>query len=104
MLSTAMLGCSTLPNQHTVSADDESGLVDLEEYDGAGIGEPAAGQPRHEDVAWEDNGHPIRALTPEGKPYEMKVPQNEVQRKGQIVDLEAEAEAAKKDKKKAKKK
>ncbi len=76
-LALATSACSTLPNRYATGDDEEAGLVDLKEYVGEGTGERAtasAGAPGQTDVAWEDNGRPIRELTPDPRPEEMKLP------------------------------
>ena len=46
---------------------------------------PASAPPGQTEVAWEDNGIPIRQLTGSGKPHELKVPDSKVQKKGKPV-------------------
>jgi hypothetical protein len=91
-LGMACFGCSTLPSRYASADDEEAGLVDVTEYVGnsdaprATEAGPTDGTPPGQtDVAWEDNGRPIRELTPAPRPEEMKLPGNEMKKKGQIV-------------------
>ena len=83
-LGLACFGCSTLPNRYATPEDEESGIVDVKEYVGdgerpAGGGEAADGTtPGQQSVAWEDNGRPIRELTPDPRPEEYKLPGNDM--------------------------
>jgi hypothetical protein len=90
----ACFGCSTLPSRYATPEEEESGIVDVSEYvspakksataeNGAKKGEASdaaapAGPPGTEDVGWEDNGIPIRQLTGDGPPQEMKLPGNDM--------------------------
>ena len=86
VVTLACFGCSTLPSRYATPEEEESGIVDVSEYvspakKGAtaenGAAAPA-GPPGTEDVAWEDNGIPIRQLTGDGPPQEMKLPGNDM--------------------------
>lgn len=85
LLGIACFGCSTLPSRNTTPDDEESGIVDVTEYvvegdaaAAAQAGPSEAKPPNTEDVAWEDNGIPIRQLTGDGPPQEIKLPGNDM--------------------------
>ncbi len=82
-LGLACFGCSTLPSRYATPEDEESGLVDVTEYVGEGErpAERTAADgtaPGQQSVAWEDNGRPIRELTPDPRPEEYKLPGNDM--------------------------
>lgn len=105
-LGLTCFGCSTLPSRYATADDEEAGIVDVTEYVGNGeapvateAGATDGTAPGQMAVAWEDNGRPIRELTPAPRPEEMKLPGNEMKKKGQIVappDPNAKKSASKK--------
>ncbi len=98
VVALACFGCSTLPSRYATPEEEESGILDVSEYvspnakkgttaeNGAAAGKTGeasdaaapAGPPGTEDVGWEDNGVPIRQLTGDGPPQEMKLPGNDM--------------------------
>jgi hypothetical protein len=87
LVGLACFGCSTLPSRYASPDDEEAGIVDVKEYVASGDGKAAqaapldAPPPGTEAVAWEDNGIPIRQLTGDGPPQEMKLPANDMKKK-----------------------
>lgn len=84
----AVAGCSSLARggaaATTPTTEDED--EDLPELaPGEAVAAPPTAQPGQTEVAWEDNGIPIRQLVGSGKPYELKVPDSKVQKKGKPV-------------------
>lgn len=68
------------------STDDAEEEEDLPELaPGETVVGPADAPPGQTEVAWEDNGIPIRQLKGDGKPHELKVPDSKVQKKGKPV-------------------
>ncbi len=84
-LGFACFGCSTLPSRYETADDEEAGLIDVTEYVGNTDAPREAGAAPGQEVAWEDNGRPIRELTPAPRPREMKLPSNDMKKKSQAV-------------------
>lgn len=82
-LGLASFGCSTLPSRYETPDDEEAGLLDMTEYVGNSDVPREAGEAPGQEVAWEDNGRPIRELTPAPRPREMKLPSNDMKKKSQ---------------------
>lgn len=82
-------GCSSLARGGAAA----SSAADVEEEDedlpelapGEAAAPTPSAPPGQTEVAWEDNGIPIRQLVGSGKPYELKVPDSKVQKKGKPV-------------------
>ncbi|MBK6516867.1 MAG: hypothetical protein IPM79_21595 [Polyangiaceae bacterium] len=69
-------GCSSLARGGAAGAVSPSADEDEDDYGPISLTPAAApaGTPGQMEVAWEDNGVPIRQLTGTGGPQEMKVP------------------------------
>ena len=66
--------------------EDDAGPVPVTAMANSQVG------PGQQEVAWEDNGVPIRQLTGPGKPQEMKLPEN----RPKLVDLKKKPAAPQK--------
>lgn len=69
-------GCSSLARGGAAGSIAPDAEEDADDFGPIPVtaARPAAGAPGQMDVAWEDNGIPIRQLTGDGGPQEMKVP------------------------------
>ena len=73
LASLVLTGCSSLARGGAAGAARSSADETEEEDDGfVGLTPSQAQPPGQTDVAWEDNGIPIRQLVGPGKPHEMK--------------------------------
>ena len=84
-LLAALTGCSTLSRGGAA----EAAMVPSDEEDEDVTSVPMAeaapvAPPGQTEVAWEDNGVPIRQLTGPGKPHELKVPESTPQKKATL--------------------
>ena len=84
-LALATAGCSTLPQHAAARGAEDGALFDVTEYVGAAKAEEHGANPGQQTVAWEDNGKPIRELTPEDGPQSMKVPHAVQRKNGKVV-------------------
>lgn len=77
LLGVFATGCSSLARGGAAQVASSPSAADDDDEDLGPVPvtsmAPQAG-PGQTEVAWEDNGIPIRQLTGPGKPYEMKVP------------------------------
>jgi hypothetical protein len=85
LLLASTVGCSSLARGGAAGAA-RSGDDEVEEEDAVPVAvAEAAPPPGQTEVAWEDNGVPIRRLKGPGRPHEMKVPESNVQKKATTV-------------------
>jgi hypothetical protein len=86
LLLASTVGCSSLARGGAAGAA-RSGDDEVEEEDALPVAgaESTSPPPGQTEVAWEDNGVPIRRLKGPGKPHEMKVPESNVQKKPSTV-------------------